>query len=121
MTSADQFMVALCLWREARGVGNSGMVAVACVIRNRALKHDTSYYAQVVSPLQFSSITAKGDPQLNNYPAGADTSWQLATKIVASLADGSLADTTEGATLYYDDSIPFPKGWDIHKVEDTVK
>jgi len=121
MTSADQFMVALCLWREARGVGNSGMVAVACVLRNRVARNKSSYYAEVVKPWQFSSITAKNDPQLGLYPSSADSSYQLAQKIVASISQDTLADTTEGSTLYYDDSIPFPAGWDIHKVEDTVK
>src|SRR5271154_5573214 len=121
MTSADQFMLALCLWREARGVGNSGMVAVACVLRNRVARNKSSYYAEVVKPWQFSSITAKNDPQLGLYPSSVDSSYQLAQKIVASISMGALEDTTEGATLYYDDSIPFPAGWDIHKVEDTVK
>src|SRR5271156_648555 len=119
MDSADQFMLALCLWREARGVGNSGMVAVACVLRNRVDKHKSTFYAEVVKPWQFSSITAKGDPQLSNYPVASDLSWQLAQKVAMSVP--TLTDTTGGATLYYDDSIPFPKGWDIHKVEDTVK
>src|SRR5271163_654566 len=104
MNSADQFMLALCLWREARGVGNSGMVAVACVLRNRVARNKSSYYAEVVKPWQFSSITAKNDPQLGLYPSSSDSSYQLAQKIVASLSDSSLEDTTEGATLYYDDS-----------------
>ena len=121
MTSADQFMLALCLWREARGVGNSGMVAVACVLRNRVEKNKSNYYIEVTKPWQFSSITAKNDPQLGLYPSYADSSWQLAQKIASPLSMVALADTTEGATLYYDDSIPFPAGWDIHKVEDTVK
>ena len=121
MNSADQFMLALCLWREARGVGNSGMVGVGSVIRNRVLKHESSYYFEIVKPWQFSSITAKGDPQLGLYPAGVDQSWNLAVRIAIGIIGDDIADTTEGATLYYDDSIPFPAGWDIHKVEDTVK
>ena len=121
MNPADLFMLALCLWREARGVGNSGMVAVGCVIKNRVSRNKSSYYAEVVKPWQFSSITAKGDPQLGYYPPVQDQSWQLAQKIATNILSGTVSDTTEGATLYYDDSIPFPAGWDIHKVEDTVK
>lgn len=121
MNFADQFMLALCLWREARGVGNSGMVAVGCVIRNRVSKYKSSFYIEVTKPLQFSSITAKGDPQLTNFPKYVDPSWQLAIKIAIGFASDAIADTTGGATLYYDDSIPFPRDWDVHKVEDTIK
>jgi N-acetylmuramoyl-L-alanine amidase len=122
MNFVDQFMLALCLWREARGVGNSGMVAVACVIRNRVVKHKSSYYIEVTKPLQFSSITAKGDPQLGLYPKSYDSSWQLAQQLAANVEGPNMyADNTMGATLYYDDSIDFPKSWDEHKVESTVK
>jgi spore germination cell wall hydrolase CwlJ-like protein len=121
MNFADQFMTALCLWREARGEGNQGMTAVACVIRNRAEKRDNSPYAEVVRPWAFSSITAHGDPQLAKWPEESDPSWIAAKDIATLTLAMPTTDITKGATLYHDDSISFPKSWNRAAVEPTVK
>lgn len=113
---ADYTMVALCLWREARGQGQTGMRAVACVLRNRVQRHKTSYYTEVVRPWQFSSMTAAGDPQLVKYPDASDVWWTTAFLIAGDIIDQGAPDITNGATLYYDDSIGFPKSWDKNKV-----
>lgn len=117
---SDLFMLALCMYREARGDGVTGMTAVGCVVRNRVNRDGTTYYAEVVKPWQFSSITATGDPQLNKYPAEADTSWMVAQKLAMQITSGDIVDTTRGATLYYADSIPFPKSWNPAAVQATV-
>jgi len=111
VTHADYALTALCLWREARGEGNTGMLAVACVIRNRVQKNNSTYFAQVVKPWAFSSITAHGDPQLTVFPKESDPSWIQAQLIATNVLDGGVNDITNGATLYYDDSISFPKSW----------
>lgn len=121
MTPADLYMTALCLWREARGEGEQGMTAVACVIRNRAAKRKTSPYAEVIRPWAFSSITATGDPQLKLWPKESDPTWITAQRITAAVLTESAPDVTGGATLYYDDSIPFPKSWNRAVVRPTVK
>lgn len=121
MTHADYFMTALCLWREARGEGNSGMTAVGCVIRNRVTRDNKSYYAEVVKPWQFSSITAKGDPQLVLFPDALDGSWQQAVLVAGNIIGDVVSDITGGATLYFDDSIPFPRSWNPAAVQATVK
>lgn len=115
------FMLALCMWREARGVGSDGMTAVGCVLRNRVVRQQTSYYVEVTRPWQFSSITAKNDPQLGLYPMLTDNSWALARQIANGISSSSLVDTTDGSTLYYDDSMDFPATWDKSKVKATVK
>ena len=115
-------LLPLCLWREARGVGYKGMLAVAFVLKNRVEKRKTSYDVEVMRPWQFSSMTAKGDPQLNKYPEPSDPMWITAQQIAnLDLENPNVPDLTQGATLYYDDSIDFPKSWDEHKVEETVK
>lgn len=121
MTAADYFMTALCLYREARGEGNVGMTAVACVVRNRVEKHNSTPYAEVVKKWQFSSITASGDPQLILYPLEVDMIWHTAQLLSQNVLDGSTADITGGATLYYDDSISFPASWNKDHTETTVK
>jgi spore germination cell wall hydrolase CwlJ-like protein len=121
MTPADLYMTALCLWREARGEGEQGMQAVACVIRNRAAKRKTSPYAEVIRPWAFSSITATGDPQLKLWPKESDPTWITAQRLTTAVLTESSPDITGGATLYYDDSIGFPKSWNRAVVRPTVK
>ena len=104
----DDFMLALCIWREARGEGPAGMQAVACVIRNRVRARGSSYYAEVTRAWQFSSITAKGDPELGVYPVPNDPQWASIQALVPGIIDGSLADNTGGAQFYYADGIPLP-------------
>ena len=125
--AADLFMLTLTLYREARGEGTLGMIAVGCVIRNRVERNRSSYYAECTKPLQFSSITAKADSQLTLYPPTLDAY----AKIAQGIIDGSLIDSTHGSTLYYapdsiitgqtilvdNKPIPFPKIWNKGRVE----
>jgi spore germination cell wall hydrolase CwlJ-like protein len=134
----DYFMLALCLWREARGEGPDGMTAVGCVVRNRVVRNVSSYYEEVVKPLQFSSITAPGDHQLCLYSHENDHSWQVAEEIARKIIDREIGDLTAGATLYWNpagiaekDSKPytlkdgsivrFPGSWNPHAVLQTVR
>lgn len=127
MTIADQFMLALTTWRENRGGGYEGMQSVANVIVNRAGHRGTTAYQECVRPWQFSSMTAKGDPELTLYPSVTDPQWRIAQSIAQDAADGKLEDITGGAVLYYNpkaiatdqtitlptgETIPWPKGWD---------
>lgn len=90
----------LCLWREARGEGNQGMLAVACVIANRAKKRKTSFNTEVMRPYQFSSMTTKG-PWLAQYPGPNDIQWKQANLIVANITADTYTDITLGSTVYY--------------------
>ncbi len=60
----EKAIVALTCLREMRGEGMNAMIAVAFVLRNRAKAgwHRSSPYLNAVAPLQFSSISVKGDP-----------------------------------------------------------
>lgn len=136
MTHADYALLSLCLWRESRGEGYAGQVAVACVVRNRVLRDSNSYFAEVIKPWAFSSITAKGDPQLGLYPKDTDAQWLQCQQIAQSVADGLITDTTGGATLYWNPSgiksnatftlldgttVAFPQGWNPAVVTETVQ
>ncbi len=108
MTSYDVFMLALTAWRENRGGGTAGMTSVINVICNRAAQRKTSPYAECVRPWQFSSITAKGDPELATWPNPHDATFLEALTIAESASRGELKDITGGATFYYAKSIPAP-------------
>jgi N-acetylmuramoyl-L-alanine amidase len=121
MNHADYALVALTLWREARGEGTTGMTAVACVIRNRVHKHNSTPFAQCVKKWAFSSITDPKDQQLTLYPVDTDPQWQQAQLIAGNVLDGQTQDITSGATLYYDGSISFPSSWNLAAVKAVGK
>lgn len=111
MTETDKFVLALTAWRENRGGGYPGMQSVVNVIVNRAAHRGTTPYQECVRPWQFSSMTAKGDPQLGMWPSLIDTTWQTAQSIAESASAGSLEDITGGATSYYALSMTTPPAW----------
>lgn len=119
MTIADQFMLALCAWRENRGGGQPGMQSVMNVILNRVNQRGTCAYIEIAKPWQFSSITAKGDPELGLYPSTADSQWQLAQDLASRAAAGQLGDITGGATFYYALTIAAPS-WASQMTETVV-
>jgi len=127
MRIQDQVVLALTIWRENRGGGIPGMQSVANVIVNRATRNKTSAFAECVKPWQFSSITAKGDPELTLWPKDDDVRWAQALDLAEQAASGALQDITGGALLYYaphgiqatkrftlpnGETIPFPDRWD---------
>lgn len=131
MRIQDQVILALTIWRENRGHGVEGMQSVANVILNRAAKNATTIYAECTKRLQFSSMTAPGDPELTLWPSDRDPQWLAAQQIANQAELGALNDLTEGALLYYapygiktdktyewldGTEIPFPETWDATKV-----
>jgi spore germination cell wall hydrolase CwlJ-like protein len=57
----ERTVVAKTLLGEARGESRQAMLAVACVIKNRAISRGTSYRAECLRPKQFSCWNP-GDP-----------------------------------------------------------
>lgn len=105
-------LLALVVWREARGAGHDAMVAVACSIRNRVERPKwwgTSYDQVITKKWQYSSIAATGDPQLIIYPQPADNIFDECLNIADQVYDRTLSNPMPGADSYYDDSIPAPK------------
>lgn len=111
MTNSDQFLLALTMYRENRSGGRSGMQSVGNVIMNRAAKRNLTPYQVCVQRLQFSSITAPGDPQLTNWPTFNDPQWIIAIGLAALAAEGQLTDITDGSVNYYAASMATPPDW----------
>ena len=105
------FMAALTAWRENRGGGSVGMQSVLNVIQNRAKQSQRDFYAVCTQPWQFSSITAKNDPQLGVWPAEGEAEMAVALDMAEQAYDGKLPDITGGATLYYAASMTSPPYW----------
>jgi len=105
-------VLALVVWREARGEGELGMRAVACSIRNRVrcpAWWGRDYAEVVTKKWQYSAMTAPGDSQLVKFPAGNDREFAQALMIAHAILTGSVDNPVLGADSYYDDSIPAPK------------
>ena len=102
------YLMALCVWREARGTSQDAKRAVAHAIKNRAVKPSwwgNGFVDVILKPLQFSSFNV-GDPNATKFPAQADPIFLNILDIVARvLVDDE--DLTDGATHYHDRSV-FP-------------
>lgn len=97
----DQFMTALCAWREARGCSDPAIQGVVHVVMNRV--RDTRWpdtaAGVVLQPRQFSSFNA-GDPNASRFPNPKDKSDWLAWQRVLAIVESPGADPTGGATGY---------------------
>jgi spore germination cell wall hydrolase CwlJ-like protein len=109
----DKWSAAFCTWREARGESatlTDSLRGVLHVIANRSAKRNLSWSQVVYQYLQFSSITAPGDPQIKAgiVPSSGDSIFAQCYQIADDIASGSDADLTQGASNYFADGIPVP-------------
>lgn len=107
---SETVFLALVIWREARGEGLTGQVAVACSILNRVQR--PSWWGKTVMEvlfkrLQYSSMTDKRDPQLVVWP-GLDPIWEQCMSVASNALENKLSNPVPGADSYYDISIPAP-------------
>ena len=124
MSEQDKFLWALCVWREARSLGSAGMLAVAWVMLNRlnSKAWGASMSNVVTARLQFSSMTALGDPETvvwpNNHISPPDAAaWHQAQEACSTVfCSEPQADPTKGATNYYSKTIA-PPSWTATMIE----
>lgn len=113
---SDQQVLARTLWAEARGQGPDGMLAVACVIRNRARNPGwwggPSLRSVCLKPLQFSCWNAS-DPQFKLIRADAIRSlaFDTAMGIAAAVMADAVADITHGADHYCTAAVAPKTSW----------
>lgn len=104
--SNDMYSAALCAWKEARGEGSDGMLAVLCVLKNRVgvpgfarNLHDIIYGKN-----QFTSMSVPTDPEFNLQPEVDDESFTNASTLSNRVFSGDLEtavkDITNGAHYY---------------------
>ena len=114
----ETVMLALVMWREARGEGRDGMRAVGHVVRNRHKAGWGSVVDCITKKNQFTSMSVPGDGQLTRWPKTGEFLNTLhdANRIL----DGSDGDLTKGA-LYYANLEIATSGWFFeHIVGDPV-
>lgn len=109
-------LLALCLYREARGESRDAKIGVKHVILNR-LANPKPPYAHcdtipkvILDPKQFSSFN-RLDPNSSFMPLGIEAVWLSCCEVV----DTDTQDPTGRATHYYSTNIPPPKWADPAK------
>lgn len=103
--TTEQFIEALCLYREMRGESLPAKAAVLAVIRNRATDPEyrwpRSTVGVITQPLQFSSFNSD-DPNSKVWPTpgGNPGAWQAWAQCCDVVTTAMTADPTMGATNY---------------------
>lgn len=109
----DAHLLALVIWREARGESFLGKRGVGCVVRNRIdaqtyFGHD--YQTVILKPYQFSSFNAN-DPNSTKWPVDGDEVW-MDCLAEANEVLGGCDDLTFGALFYYSPPLVAPpRAW----------
>lgn len=110
--SVDLTMLALTVWREARGESTAAQLGVAFVVKTRAAQPGwwgKDILSVVTKKLQFTSMTMAADPQTTTWPSWSDPSWLAVLDVAAQVLGGTVENPAPDADSYYDISIPAPK------------
>lgn len=116
----DIDVVAMTLWGEARGEGDTGMEAVACVIGNRMKRprrFGRGFIGVCRQRWQFSCWN-ENDPnriRLDAVRRNPDAAYRSAAAIAGRLVRNELADFTFGADHFYAVSMPSRPRWARNK------
>lgn len=102
---SESQVVAAVIIGEAGGEGQTGMLAVAGVIKNRMVKSRTAYMV-VTRKSQFDAYThpilyKKVDIDSWVQKAAKHPRWAYALELAGKLNNGTCQDITEGATHYH--------------------
>ena len=116
----ETVMLALVMWREARGEGRDGQRAVGHVVRNRSKAGWGSVVECIVKKNQFTSMSVPGDGQLTKWPLLSDGRFVDTLHDASRILSGEDGDLTGGA-LYYANLEVATSGWFFeHIVGDPV-
>ena len=115
----DLDSLALCAWKEARGEGTPGMMAVMQVICNRAIAWEMgvegAIHRCVYAKNQFTSMSVPSDAEFNLQPAETDAAFEFCKQLAPRIAGGGQPDATGGA-LYYANLREVTSGWFVNNI-----
>jgi spore germination cell wall hydrolase CwlJ-like protein len=110
LVSYEQFLLALCAWREARSEGYDGMLAVCSTVMNRVMRpgFPKTIGDVVLQPRAFSSFN-RGDPNAAILPRPSDEQFTAACAAAMLVTSGrSYNDPTDGAVFYFSPPVVAP-------------
>ena len=105
----DAHLLALCIYREARGESFLGKRGVGCTVRNRvnAQSYFGHTYDQVIlRPYQFSSFNSN-DPNAGVWPIDGEPVW-MECLVEANNVLGGIDDVSNGALFYFSPPLTAP-------------
>lgn len=105
----DAHLLALCIYREARGEQFLGKRGVGCVVRNRVDAKSyfgNSYSGVILRPYQFSSFN-HNDPNAGIWPIDGEPVW-MECLVEANNVLGGIDDVTNGALFYFSPPLTAP-------------
>jgi spore germination cell wall hydrolase CwlJ-like protein len=104
----EAHLLALCIWREARGEGMLGRRGVGCVVRNRANHggYGPGFAGVILKPYQFSSFNVT-DPNSTRWPTDGTIDWMGCVSEAHEVIMGC-DDVTNGALFYYSPPLTAP-------------
>lgn len=121
--SVNMTLLALCIWREARGESYVAKLAVAFSVLTRVKRGGwwgNSIQSVIAKPLQYSSMTHAGDPNLIKYPLEGDPSWNDSVQAATATISGSVPNPAPEADSYIDGSIASPLWADKAKLVASI-
>jgi len=101
-------LLALMLWREARGESDAAKIAVASTVMNRVAHPGwwgTTIDDVVSRKWQYSSMTDPNDAQLVKWPLVTDPSFMRCLEIAHGVVTGLIPCPLPGIDSYFDDSL----------------
>jgi len=116
-------LLALVVWRESRGEIYTAKLAVAYSVLTRAKKGGwwgNSIQSCIAKPLQYSSMTHAGDPNLIKYPIDGDPFWNDSMQAATAAISGSVPNPATGSDSYIDNTIVPPPWAEKAKLVATV-
>lgn len=99
----SEWMLALCIWREARGEPAAGKIAVGEVIRNRMkanARWRNTISGVVTQPKQFSAFN-EGDPNAVKFPKPDEQAWLESCASAVLIMQDASDDIAKGANHYH--------------------
>ena len=109
----EPVVLTMLCWGEARGEPTRGKLAVLHVVRNRAMKRDTSMKVEALRKWQFSCFN-DNDPNRKQFlsgPALGPSAWAECSAVVELVLGGDTTDPMLGATHYFVTSMTHPPPW----------
>lgn len=117
----SQWLACLTIWREARGQSLAVKTAVWHVIQNRAVDPQRRWPRTISGVLQqhlqFSSMTAAGDPNLVAWPVepmpgkSGSEDWEAFLDCQTVVESPLNADPTQGAQMYESEPVSARPNW----------
>lgn len=106
----DQDLLALCIYREARGEGLLGKRGVAWTVLNRVKRPSwwgTTIREVILHKWQFSSFN-EDDPNSDVWPRDTDPVWVDCVDEAGTAISGESQDPTSGAVYYFSPPLTIP-------------